>query len=73
MGSPTKIRQQVKYHNNRLAIIAAIHIANLQPLSGITIVIGYGAEIVKSLFPFLAKFLPIFLHFEAVIACFFTI
>ena len=72
----TKIQSKapaITYHNNPLAIFAAIHIANLQPLSGISITIAYGAEIVRDVFPYLAKILPVFLHLEAVIACLFTI
>jgi hypothetical protein len=54
-------------------VYAAIHTLTLQNFSGIYIVIGYGAEIIKRVFPSLAKIMPIFLHFEAVIACFLTI
>jgi hypothetical protein len=54
--------------SNKIAIFAAHHLAILQQASGIQVIILYAGDILLKLYPFLEKFVPLFLQIVGLLA-----
>jgi hypothetical protein len=54
--------------SNKIAIFAAHHLAILQQVSGIQVIILYAGDILLKLYPFLEKLVPLFLQIVGLLA-----
>jgi hypothetical protein len=69
---PLNGQVKVEGKSNKYAVIASYHVAMLQQLSGIQIVILYAGDIVLRIWPSIEKTLPILIHSLGFIACYQT-